>query len=153
MNTDIHKVKILITETANGNNWTGTNAEQALSNISAETAIKRINVNHLNIAELAAHLACWNKVIAKRLEGINYTPSKEEDFPVINELTEEQWQIHKQNFFNSFEVLTATLLQKEDVSLDQPIFEGASSVYRNVHGQVSHLHYHLGQIVLLKKIV
>ncbi|MCC6584755.1 MAG: DinB family protein [Chitinophagales bacterium] len=153
MNAEINKIKTLITETANGNNWTGINAEQALKDISAETATKRINSNHLNIAELTAHLACWNNVISKRLEGVNYTPVIEEDFPVINELSGEQWQILKQDFFNSFEILIRALSQKEDVSLDQPIFEEGTSVYRNVHGQVSHLHYHLGQIVLLKKII
>ena len=153
MNTEINKIKTLISETADGNNWTGINAEQALQDISAETATKRINANHLNIAELTAHLVCWNNVIAKRLGGVNYTPPVEEDFPVINELSDEQWQIMKQDFFNSFEILVNALSQKEDISLDQPIFEEATSVYRNVHGQVSHLHYHLGQIVLLKKVL
>ncbi len=77
MNTEINKIKTLITETADGNNWTGINAEQALQDISAETATKRINANHLNIAELTSHLGCWNNVIAKRLGGVNYTPRVE----------------------------------------------------------------------------
>lgn len=153
MNAEIQKIRMLIAETASGNNWTGINAEQALSDISADKAIKRINENHLNIAELTAHLACWNKVIARRLQGMNYTPGKEEDFPQINALTEEQWQAIKDDFMESFSILENTLLEKEDASLEQPVFEGATSAYRNVHGQVSHLHYHLGQIVLLKKLL
>lgn len=153
MQTEINKIKTLLTETADGNNWTGINAEQALKDISAETATKRINSNHLNIAELTAHLACWNNVISKRLEGVNYTPTAEEDFPLINQVSDEQWASLQQDFFNSFEILVKALSQKEDDSLEKPIFDGASSAYRNVHGQVSHLHYHLGQIVLLKKLV
>lgn len=153
MQTAINKIKTLIEETANGNNWTGVNAEQALQNITALQATKRINTNHLNIAELAAHLTCWNKVITKRLDGENYQPATEEDFPVINELTEEAWSTLKENFTFSFKVLTDKLQTKENDILDAPMFEGASSAYRNLHGQISHLHYHLGQIVLLKKLM
>ena len=153
MQTEINKIKTLLTETANGNNWTGINAEQALQDITAQQACKRINANHLNIAELTAHLTCWNKVITKRLNGENYEPSKEEDFPVINELTEEKWNALKQNFMVLFNTLTEKLETKEDAIIDVPIFKGASPAYRNLHGQISHLHYHLGQIMLLKKLI
>jgi hypothetical protein len=27
------------------------------------------------------------------------------------------------------------------------------SIYRNLHGNMEHMHYHLGQIVLLKKMI
>ena len=153
MQTEINKIKTLIAETANGNNWTGINATQALQNISAQKAVKRINENHLNIAELTTHLTCWNKVITKRLDAENYQPTNEEDFPEINELSKEEWNTLKEKFFQSFEILINKLQEKEGNDVNAPIFEGASSAYRNLHGQISHLHYHLGQIVLLKKIV
>lgn len=153
MQAEINRIKTLIQETADENNWTGINAEQALKDINAEQAVKRINSNHLNIAELTAHLTCWNKVITKRLDAENYAPTKEEDFPEINELTTKEWNKIKQKLFQSFEELTNKLQEKESVDVNAPIFKGASSAYRNLHGQISHLHYHLGQIVLLKKIL
>lgn len=153
MNLEIQKIKTLITQTANGDNWTGINAQQALENVDFAKAVRRINDMHLNIAEFTAHLTCWNKVISKRLDSENYQPAKEEDFPVINDLTEEKWTELKQGFLESFNLLTAKLETKQDAILDKPIFEGATSAYRNVHGQISHLHYHLGQMVLLKKIL
>jgi len=153
MNTELSKIASLISETANGDNWTGINAEQALKDISAEQAIKRINENHLNIAELTAHLTCWNHVIAKRLNGESMPPSKEEDFPVINVLSENEWSALKYKFMQSFKVLTEKIETTDDEILEKPIFVGASSTYRNLHGQIAHLHYHIAQIVLLKKIL
>jgi uncharacterized damage-inducible protein DinB len=151
MENEITRIASLLKDTASGNNWTGINIEQALSGIPAVTAVKRINANHLNIAESVAHLACWNKVMAKRLDSENYQPTKEEDFPVIDHLEEHQWTELKNRLRASFEALVQKLESKEETGLHNPMFEGATSAYRNLHGQVSHLHYHMGQIMLLKK--
>ncbi len=153
MQNEINNIKTLITETASGNNWTGINALQVLQDVSSTKAVKRINENHLNIAELVAHLTCWNNVMVKRLDAENYQPSRDEDFPVINDLSEDEWNTMKEDFIQSFKLLTDKLDTKEDAILYAPMFEGATSAYRNLHGQISHLHYHLGQIVLLKKIL
>ncbi|MFN8284276.1 MAG: DinB family protein [Chitinophagales bacterium] len=153
MQTEITKIQTLVQETANDNNWTGVNAQQILIDIDALTAVKRLNGKHLNIAELTAHLTCWNEVIARRLDAINQELSKEEDFPTINELSKEKWNELKEDFFESFDLLIEKLKSKNDNILEQPMFEGSTSVYRNLHGQISHLHYHLGQIMLLKKIL
>ncbi|MBK9329214.1 MAG: DinB family protein [Sphingobacteriales bacterium] len=153
MSSIIQSIMTLLSETATGNNWTGINTETALRGITAEQAVRRLNANHLNIAELAAHLTCWNKVIARRLNGENYQPGKEEDFPVINLLLETEWEALKTAFMESFVILETTLNSKEDNILNNPIFEGGTSAYRNLHGQISHLHYHMGQIVLLKKLL
>lgn len=153
MQTEIKNIITLLQEIANDNNWTGINAARSLQDVSAEKAIKRINNNHLNIAELTAHLTCWNKVITQRLKAENYQPTKEDDFPEINTLSEEEWKTLKEKFFQSFEILINKLQEKKGTDVNAPIFEGASSIYRNLHGQISHLHYHLGQIVLLKKIL
>lgn len=153
MNDSIKGIATLIKETATGNNWTGINTETALHGITAEQAVKRIHANHLNIAELTAHLTCWNMVIGRRLNGEDYQPEKEGDFPVINFLSESEWEALKAAFMDSFIFLETRMASKEDSILNQPIFEGGTSAYRNLHGQVSHLHYHLGQIVLLKKLL
>ena len=143
----------LFREFSTGYNWTGINAEKALKDISAETAVRHFHDKHLNIAELISHMTCWNIVIAKRLEGKNYQPAPDEDFPGIDQLNEDTWEAIKEKFFDSILLLNDKLLNKNEDELDQPIFEGATSVYRNVHGQISHLHYHLGQVVLLKKLL
>ncbi|HRH58174.1 MAG TPA: DinB family protein [Chitinophagales bacterium] len=153
MQNEINNIVTLISETANGNNWTGINTLQVLQDINSEKATKRVNSSHLNIAELTAHLTCWNNVMIKRLDAENYQPKRDEDFPAINDLSEDEWNTMKEDFIQSFKLLTDILDTKEDTILYAPMFEGATSAYRNLHGQISHLHYHLGQIVLLKKIL
>ncbi len=152
MQPEINRIITLLEELASGNNWTGVNTLQVLDGITAEQAVKRLNNKHLNIAELTAHLTCWNHVITQRLNAVNAIPAKEEDFPVIDYLTEEAWQDRQKLLHASFQVLIDQLKTKEDDILSKPMFEGATSAYRNIHGQISHLHYHIGQIAMLKKI-
>lgn len=152
MKEEMNRIAILFRETNDGNNWTGINVSQAFEGVDYLTAVKRINASHLNIAELAMHLLCWNKIITKRLRGENYIPAKEEDFLVIDLLTDHEWQLMKQQLNDSFDELISKLSAAEDDILDRPMFKGSTSAYRNIHGQISHLHYHLAQIVLLKKI-
>jgi hypothetical protein len=153
MDIEITRIQTLFEDTIHGDNWTGINLQQALQGIDATIATKRIHQQHLNIAELTSHLTCWNLVIAKRLDAENELPTPEEDFPVIHQLTEEEWQKIQNDAQISFNILIDKLSKKLDDILDKPMFDGATSAYRNLHGQISHLHYHIGQIVLLKKIV
>ena len=153
MRNEINRIDSLITDLLEGNNWTGINAHQALIDVSAKKAVQRINKQQLNIAELMAHLTCWNEIITLRLDKQDHQPSKKEDFPRISRLTSEKWKDLKLDFFRSFHLLKGRLENKEDSILDEPMFEGASPAYRNLHGQISHVHYHLGQIVLLKKLL
>lgn len=152
MNSEWKKISVLLKETAESDNWTGINVKQALENITRDIAVKRIHDKHLNIAELLAHLSCWNKVMINRLDGIKYEPAPDEDFPTHSKLTEKSWEKIKQDFFKSIHQLIEKIESKKDNLIDEPMFKGSSSGYRNLYGQVAHLHYHLGQIVLLKKI-
>ncbi len=153
MKEEISRIHHLFSEAAEGNNWTGINVLQALNEVSATNATRRINKEHLNIAELVAHLTCWNTVITQRLGKLNYQPAKEDDFPVIHDLSDEEWENRKYKFLQSFHVLQTELENKTDSMLNEPMVEGGTSAYRNLHGQLSHIHYHLGQIVLLKKLL
>ena len=153
MNSELNKIDRLFDEIADGNNWTGINIQHALLDIPAAIATQRINQAHLNIAELLSHLTCWNKVMVSRLDNQNHQPAKEEDFPEIGKLTDGEWEDMKLEFFRSIHLLRGRLENHEDKILDEPMFEGASDAYRNLHGQIGHLHYHLGQIVLLKKLL
>ena len=153
MRTEINKIAKLIDDSLEYDNWTGINVQKALKDVTPVIAVHRFNKNHLNIAELVAHIICWNKIMTERLDKHNHEPAKEEDFPVVDELTDEQWYDMKLELARSFHLLKGKLENKDDDILDKPIFEGASDAYRNLHGQIAHIHYHLGQIVLLKKLL
>lgn len=152
MHKGLNQIAAMFLDTLEGNNWTGITIQHALLDVTREEAVHRFSGSHLNIAELVAHLNCWNKVMLERLDGQNFQPSPEEDFPRIDRLSESQWEELKLGFYRSFHLLAGKLENKDDAILDEPMFEGASGAYRNLHGQVAHLHYHLGQIVLLKKL-
>ena len=91
MRTQINRIAKLIDESLAYDNWTGINFQQALKNVTPAIAVLRFNKNHLNIAELVAHIICWNKIMTERLDKHNHEPSKEEDFPFVDEITDERW--------------------------------------------------------------
>ncbi|ULT43826.1 hypothetical protein KRR40_10760 [Niabella defluvii] len=65
----------------------------------------------------------------------------------------EAWdELKKDNIYSAEEL--ATIVEGYDIgSLYNPILPGYSSAYKNFQGQVEHVHYHLGQIVMIKKYV
>ena len=71
--------------------------------------------------------------------------------PIIT--CQEDWlQLQKDNFHSSEEL--ATIIEGYDIgNLFNPILPGHSSAYRNFQGQIEHIHYHLGQMLMIKNFL
>ena len=66
----------------------------------------------------------------------------------------EEWQSLKNDLFYQSETLAKYIEEINDAKLQQDFFdEKYGSYLRNIDGQVEHAYYHLGQIVLLKKML
>lgn len=74
------------------------------------------------------------------------------DHPVIK--TEEKWQHFKSVIYATVNE-TCDLLEKiDDQQLNQPFFDPKYGTwYRNIHEIIEHVHYHLGQMSILKRLI
>jgi hypothetical protein len=73
------------------------------------------------------------------------------DLPPLN--SENDWQNLKDKAFNEAEQLVNLVEQLPDDKLENHFAEEKyGTYYRNLHGLIEHTHYHLGQIVVIKKI-
>lgn len=74
------------------------------------------------------------------------------DFPLIE--SQEQWQVFLAKFWNDAEEF-ADLIEKmsEEKLHEDFVDEKYGSYLRNIDGMIEHSYYHLGQIVLIKKII
>jgi hypothetical protein len=136
-----------------GNNWTEVNVNDTLNDVTLSEAITVTDASTNTIAALVHHLAFWNKAMTARLKGIDMEIPSDNGFKTTELKTEADWQKLKENNLISAEELADTVGKIDDERLFQPIVPGRSSIYKNAQGSVEHMHYHLGQIVILKQLI
>jgi uncharacterized damage-inducible protein DinB len=135
-----------------GGNWTTTNLKDTLADVSWEEAQK--SISGLNsIAVLTFHMTYYVEVLLKVLQGGPLEAKDEYSFqlPVIE--SQEEWE--------QLVAIALTTAEKAAILIEQlpeeQLFthftdEKHGNYYRNIAGIIEHMHYHLGQISLLKKL-
>ena len=136
-----------------GGNWTAVNIKDTLADISWQLAITKIH-NLNTIAALLFHINYYVSVVLKVLQGepLNASDKFSFDLPPIN--SADDWQKLVTKTMAEAELFAGQIEKLDDSNL----FENFSDpkygdYYRNLHGIIEHTHYHLGQIVLIKKIL
>jgi len=136
-----------------GGNWTSVNLRDSLTNVTwlqATTKIHSLNT----ILALVYHINYYITAVTKVLHGEPLKASDKFSFDHPQIQSEDGWQqlLDKnwkdaENFADLIEQLPASKLWED--------FEGGKygNYYRNIQGIIEHTHYHLGQIVLLKKLL
>jgi hypothetical protein len=136
-----------------GGNWTSVNLKDTLADVSWQQATTK--VYSLNtIADLVFHTNYYVSAVLKVLNGepLDAKDKYSFDHPPIQ--SQEDWEklldkiwMDAENFAILIERLPETRLG--EIFTD----EKYGNYYRNMHGIIEHTHYHLGQIVLIKKIL
>ena len=136
-----------------GGNWTVINFKDTLKDITWQQAIKK-NEPFNTIVTLVYHCGYFVEVLNKVLEGgpLDGKDAYSFNHPPIN--SDEDWQQLLNNFFSNGEKAVRLIEQLSDEKLSDVFFdEKYGSYYRNINGIIEHLHYHLGQISILKRII
>ncbi|MDI1233433.1 MAG: DUF1572 domain-containing protein [bacterium] len=140
-------------EIISGGNWTCTNMKDVTNDITWQQATTQIQ-NFNTIATLVYHTNYYVSAVLKVFAGETLNAKDELSFnhpPIHNQndwkaMLNRCWQEAEQ-FANYIEQLPENQLW---VYLSE---EKYGNYYRNLHGIIEHMHYHLGQIVILKKII
>jgi uncharacterized damage-inducible protein DinB len=151
--TEIERILDQLKRAYEGNAWHGPSVREALAGVTAEQAHARPLANVHSIWELAQHIAVWEDVARRRLEG-DRAPidiSSPEDWPPADDASETAWEQAKAALDRGHEALREAITRVDESRLDQPIFSGMSTVYVTLHGVIQHDLYHAGQIAMLKK--
>jgi hypothetical protein len=136
-----------------GGNWTCSNLKDNLADVGWEQAI--VSVYSCNtIATLVFHMNYYIDTVIKVLkdEPLNAHDKYSFETPAIK--SKEDWERLVNKTFNDAEELAVLIEAMTEEKLWQYFSEEKyGSYYRNLHGIVEHVHYHLGQIVIIKKIL
>ena len=137
----------------NGTWVAGTNFKDQLSTVSAEQATQKIG--SLNtIALLTSHIHYYISGILNVLEGgtLDIRDKFSFDFPAVK--SQEDWEKVLNKFWNDSEKFANLVEQMTKEKLNEDFTDRKYGSYqRNINAMIEHCYYHLGQIVLIKKLI
>jgi len=136
-----------------GGNWTYSNLKDNLSDVTWEQATTRVYTFN-TIATLVFHMNYFVSAVLEVLQGnpLNAHDKFSFDLPPIR--SAEDWNKLLDKTFADAENFASLVEQLPDQKLWEVFSdEKYGNYYRNLHGIIEHTHYHLGQIVLIKKII
>ncbi|HJS52981.1 MAG TPA: DinB family protein [Chitinophagaceae bacterium] len=136
-----------------GGNWTSVNLKETLADVTWTQATTRV-YSFNTIALLVYHMNYYVSAVLKVLEGEPLHASDKYSFDLLPVCSQEDWVKLLDKTWADAENF-ATLVEQLPESKLAEIFsdEKYGNYYRNIHGIIEHCHYHLGQIVLIKKIL
>lgn len=136
-----------------GEAWHGPSVMEIIEGITpGQAAARPLDGTH-TIWELVLHIAAWEHAIVRRLSGDRAQLPMEENWPPVTATDEEDWERTRHMLTQGHLELRSAVAGLDDSRLDQPIIEGMSSVYVQLHGVIQHDLYHAGQMALLKKAI
>jgi len=153
MMTEIDRILDQLKRAYDGSAWHGPSVKELLAGMTAAQAHARPLANAHSIWELVHHIAVWEDVGCRRLQGdpAEVPISSPEDWPPADDTSEAAWTQTKDALERGHQALVEAISCVPASRLDEPIMEGKSTVYVTLHGVIQHDLYHAGQIAILKK--
>ena len=136
-----------------GGNWTSVNLRDSLANVTWQQAVTKLHSLNTILA-LVYHINYYIIAVTKVLQGEPLKASDKFSFdhPVVD--SEQDWQNLLDKTSRDAETFAGLVEQLPDSKLSENFEDGKyGNYYRNIHGIIEHTHYHLGQIVLIKKLL
>lgn len=136
-----------------GINWTEVNLKDSLTGVTWQQATTQVHSCN-TIAALVFHMNYFVSRVIKVLQGAPLEGHDKDSFDLPPLQSAEDWTALQDRAFTDAETLASLVEQLPANKLDETfVNEKYGNYYRNIHGIIEHNHYHLGQIVLLKKIL
>ena len=136
-----------------GGNWSVSNLKDTLADVTWKQATTQV-YSFNTIAILTFHVGYFVSAVTEVLEGKPLNSKDEYSFnhPPIE--SEEDWQELLEKTWADAEKFASLTEQLPEILFFEDFIDAKyGNYYRNFHGIIEHVHYHLGQIVLIKKIV
>jgi uncharacterized damage-inducible protein DinB len=140
-------------EVFTGGNWTFTNVEEVLKDVTVEEALTKVfGLN--SIAGLLFHMNYYFKPVLGVLKGEALTGNDKFSFDLPPIGSETEWKALVKQALDDAEALASQIEMLEEGQLAEIFADPKFGIYyRNLLGIIEHTHYHLGQIALIKKIL
>ncbi|HEY8734506.1 MAG TPA: DinB family protein [Puia sp.] len=136
-----------------GGNWTGSNLKEHLTDVTWQQATTKV-YSFNTIAALVFHMNYYVSNVLKYLQGEPLTASDKYSFDQPLVLSQQDWEKLLDKTWTDAENFSSLIEQLPEARLWETFRDTKyGNYYRNFHGIIEHVHYHLGQIVLIKEII
>lgn len=137
----------------NGTWIANTNYKDQLVGLDWKIATQKIDsINTISI--LAQHVHYYISGILHVFDGGNLEIKDKFSFDFLPIQSQAEWDNFLNRFWNDSELFASFVEQMTDEKLDEDFVDEKYGTYiRNVEAMIEHSYYHLGQIVLIKKIL
>jgi|SRR6185312_9972296 len=150
---DSKRIKKLFEDLYNGRPWIDVTIMDTLKNISAEQAAKKVIPERNSIWQIVNHIIAWRENILLRVQGNEMVTPNNNYFTQLEIISETEWQKALERLANSQEQWIHFLENFDESQFDKIYASNKMTYYEHIHGILQHDAYHLGQIVLLSKLV
>lgn len=136
-----------------GGNWTDVNLKTTLADITWQQASTKV-YSFNTIAALVFHMNYFVSAVLKVLKGNSLDAHDKFSFDLPPIQSQEDWEKLLDKTWTEAEEF-ASLVEALPESKLWEIFSEKKygNYYSNIHGIIEHNHYHLGQVVLIKKVL
>jgi hypothetical protein len=149
-----HEIARHIRQIHFGNNWSDIDMTTTLADVTWQQAVATPIPNANSIAVLVFHTNFYLTYVHTSIKEGVYKFDHDDSFKAPPIESEADWQALLQKTWDDAEAFAQTV-EKLTVGRNfynaMPPFQ--NSFYKNLQGVVEHNHYHLGQIVMLKKLL
>lgn len=136
-----------------GGNWTASNLKENIKDITWQQATTKV-VDFNTIATLTYHSTYYIKGLINVLQGKPLDSKDEISFITPAIQSQDEWEKLLNDIWQNAEIASKLVEQLPDEKLLESFTDDKyGNYYRNIAGIIEHLHYHLGQIVLVKKLL
>jgi uncharacterized damage-inducible protein DinB len=136
-----------------GGNWTSVNLKDTLGDVSWQQATAKV-YSFNTIAALVFHMNYFVEAVLKVLEGNPLDAHDKFSFDCPPVQSHQDWENLLNKTFKDAENFASLVEQMPENKLWEDFSDNKyGNYYRNLQGIIEHNHYHLGQIVLIKKII
>lgn len=144
--TNLHQVYF-------GGNWTASNLKTTLEDVTLKMASKQV-YEFNTILTLTYHIHYYLKGTLEAINTGELTIRDKYSFDHPNLETEDDWQAFLNTMWEEAKTFIDVIKSLDDSVLDTYLAQEKYGKYhRNLLGIIEHTHYHLGQIVIIKKLL
>lgn len=140
-------------ETPGGDGWHGPSLRKLLAGVTWEGASARPIAAGHSIWELVLHVAVWDEICARRLDGetIDMTTGSPGDWPEIEDPSRAGWNAALARLAAAQRRLVTTVRGLDDQALSARLAGTRWRADLMIEGTLHHDLYHAGQIALLRR--
>jgi len=136
-----------------GSNWVGADLKATIEGLTWEQATTEVHGCN-SIATLVFHMTYYIRGLNHAFDHGELTIKDKWSFDYEPITCQEEWEKLVADAYKDVETFASKIEALDNDKLESDFLDGKyGSYYRNVNNVVEHCQYHLGQIVLLKKII